>query len=147
MLRGCPEIAYGNVSGSILVFYLFNAGIIALIHLLRVPDSVLKFYLPVSLATVLFLTFLMARLVIPLWAGGILVPTYFLYFSWGDFRPGALKLSGTSSRMTGKPPSVRKCTSTGQWSETEVFLMNLRAAQRLPQNPMKTANNTMAPIR
>jgi Ca2+/Na+ antiporter len=31
-LKGKPEISYGNVSGSILAFFLFNAGIIALVH-------------------------------------------------------------------------------------------------------------------
>lgn len=84
-LRGRPEISFGNVLGSILAFFLFNAGVIALVQPIPISYQVFNFYLPVSLAIVLFLTSLMIRKSIPRWAGVVLVMGYLLFFSWGYF--------------------------------------------------------------
>jgi len=45
-MKGRPEISFGNVIGSILAFFLFNAGIIALVSPVTVGTQVLMFYLP-----------------------------------------------------------------------------------------------------
>jgi cation:H+ antiporter len=51
-LKGRPEISLGNVVGSIMAFFLFNAGIIALLAPVPVATQVLWFYLPVCFGTV-----------------------------------------------------------------------------------------------
>ena len=51
-IKGRPDISYGNVSGSILAFFLFNAGIIALINPVQVEKEVLYFYLPVCFLSI-----------------------------------------------------------------------------------------------
>lgn len=45
-LQGRSEISFGNVAGSILVFFLFNGGIIALVRPVDVETEVLRLYLP-----------------------------------------------------------------------------------------------------
>lgn len=82
-LKGLGEITYGNVLGSILAFFLFNTGIIALVRPLTISGEVLYFYLPVCLATVIFVTFLMMFKSIPRWAGVILLGIYMFFFGWG----------------------------------------------------------------
>lgn len=84
-MQGHPEITFGNVIGSALAFFLFNAGIIALVRPVPINTDVFNFYLPVSLAIVLFVTYMMMRKSIPRWAGGILVLGYLLFFVWGYF--------------------------------------------------------------
>jgi cation:H+ antiporter len=78
--RGRPEISVGNVAGSILAFFLCNAGLIALIHPVRVEPSVIRFYLPVCLLTVAFATACLVALRVPRWAGGVLVGAYLVFF-------------------------------------------------------------------
>jgi cation:H+ antiporter len=78
--RGRPEITVGNVAGSILAFFLCNAGLIALIHPVRVDPSVIRFYLPVCLLTVAFAAACLATLRVPRWAGGVLVAAYVVFF-------------------------------------------------------------------
>lgn len=82
-LRGRPEISYGNVSGSILAFFLFNAGIIALVQPIPVSDQVLKFYLPVCLVTIVVVSLFMLRKQIPRWAGAVLIALYSVFFIGG----------------------------------------------------------------
>jgi cation:H+ antiporter len=82
-IKGRPEITVGNVIGSILAFFLFNAGVIALIRPLPITAEIFNFYLPISLAVVLFVTFLMIRKSIPRWAGVILVFGYIVFFARG----------------------------------------------------------------
>lgn len=82
-MKGRPEISYGNVVGSILAFFLFNAGIISLVHPLPINDQTLYFYLPVCLGTVLVLTVFMLQKSISGWAGVILVLIYIIFFTWG----------------------------------------------------------------
>ncbi len=75
-LRGRPEISFGTVVGSILAFFLFNAGIIALVRPVSVDSQVLRFYLPVCLVTVIAVSLLMMTKTVPRWAGGVLVVLY-----------------------------------------------------------------------
>lgn len=84
-MKGRPEITVGNVIGSVLAFFLFNAGVIALVNPVPISNLVFNFYLPLSLGVVLFVTFLMIRKSIPRWAGAILVLAYLLFFGWGYF--------------------------------------------------------------
>lgn len=82
-MKGRPEITFGNVVGSVLAFFLFNAGIIALVRPIPMGVEVFSFYLPFSLAVVLFVTLLMIRNAIPRWAGVLLVLAYVVFFGWG----------------------------------------------------------------
>ncbi|WP_369682164.1 hypothetical protein [Haladaptatus sp. AB618] len=82
-LRGRAEISFGNVVGSIMEFFLFNDGIIALASPVHVSSQVLQFYLPVMLVTVLFLSLVMLRKRVPRWAGAIFVLLYLLFVAGG----------------------------------------------------------------
>jgi cation:H+ antiporter len=83
-LKGRYEITFGNVIGSVLAFFLFNAGVISLVRPVPIESTVFQFYLPLSLATVLFVTLLlMNQKSIPRWAGVLLVIGYLLFFSRG----------------------------------------------------------------
>jgi cation:H+ antiporter len=82
-LKGRPEISLGNVVGSVTAFFLFNAGIIALLAPVPVDAQVLRFYLPMCFATVVIIsTFLMVKS-IPRWAGGVLVFLYLIFITGG----------------------------------------------------------------
>lgn len=59
--RGRPDISYGNVAGSALTFFLFNAGLIAMIRPIQVSDDVLNSYLPACLAAVTAASLFLAR--------------------------------------------------------------------------------------
>jgi len=83
-LRGHPEIVVGNVVGSVLAFFLFNAGAIALLRPIVVDDPILDFYLPVTFATVMTVSFFLWRGGLPRWGGGALVLLY-LVFAVGGF--------------------------------------------------------------
>jgi cation:H+ antiporter len=84
--RGRPEISFGNVAGSILAFFLCNAGLIALIRPVTVDPSVIRFYLPVCLFTVAFATACLATLRVPRWAGAVLVAAYVVFFAGAYLR-------------------------------------------------------------
>lgn len=84
-LKGRPEISFGNVVGSVLAFFLFNAGIIALVQPVPVSDLVLRLYLPLCLVTLIILSFFMIRKKIPRWAGIILIILYVIFFTAGYF--------------------------------------------------------------
>ncbi|MFQ6615497.1 MAG: sodium:calcium antiporter [Fidelibacterota bacterium] len=81
--RGRPDISYGNVAGSILAFFLFNAGIIASVHPVPVSDQVLVFYLPMGLMTTLVVSAFMLRRKVSRWAGGVLLGLYLIFFVGG----------------------------------------------------------------
>jgi cation:H+ antiporter len=83
-LQGRPEISFGNVVGSILAFFLCNAGIIAVVQPVPVSDQVLRFYLPVCLLTIIVVSLLMLRKRIPRWAGAVLVGLYVLFVAGGS---------------------------------------------------------------
>lgn len=82
-LKGRPEISYGNVAGSILAFFLFNAGVISLIQPVSVNDEVLKFYLPLCLITIIVVSLFMMHKKIPRWAGAVLIALYSIFFAGG----------------------------------------------------------------
>lgn len=82
-LKGRPEISYGNVTGSILAFFLFNAGIISLVEPVPVSDQVLQFYLPLCLITIVVVSIFMMRKKIPRWAGAVLIALYAIFFIGG----------------------------------------------------------------
>lgn len=77
--KGRPEITCGNVIGSILAFFCFNAGIIALVRPVEVERQVLVFYLPLCGASIVATTLFMLTRSIPRWAGGVLVVLYLLF--------------------------------------------------------------------
>lgn len=82
-MKGKPEISFGNVAGSILAFFLFNAGIIALVSPVTVGAEVLRFYLPLCFGTVIVVSLFMMTKKIPRWAGGILVLLYLIFVVGG----------------------------------------------------------------
>jgi cation:H+ antiporter len=82
-LRGRPEITFGNVVGSILAFFLFNAGIIALVRPVVVDPQVLRFYLPVCFVTLGVISLFMMARQVPRWAGGLLVLLYLVFVVGG----------------------------------------------------------------
>jgi len=67
--QGRPDISFGNVLGSILAFFLCNAGIIALVRPVPVDRAVLTFHLPVVFVTVAVLTGFMLTKRMPRLAG------------------------------------------------------------------------------
>lgn len=86
-LKGRPDISYGNVVGSILAFFCFNAGIIALVQPVSVGPEVMQFYLPVCGLTVLVITGTMLTGKVPRWVGAVLVLLY-LGFVVGGYLGG-----------------------------------------------------------
>jgi len=83
-MKGKADVSMGNVIGSVLAFFLFNAGIIALVKPVNISPQVVQFYLPVSIGTILFiLILLMFMNKIPRWAGAILVTAYILFILLG----------------------------------------------------------------
>lgn len=75
-LKGRPDISYGNVLGSALAFFGFNAGVIALVRPVPVGPVTQHFYLPVCAGTVLLIALLMWRRRVPRWGGGLLLLAY-----------------------------------------------------------------------
>jgi cation:H+ antiporter len=83
--RGRPEISFGNVVGSILAFFLCNAGIMALVHPVDIATPVLTFYLPIAFVTTVAITGVMLSRRVQRWAGGLFVGLYLLFFIGGWF--------------------------------------------------------------
>src|SRR5688572_2293336 len=69
--QGRPDISFGNVLGSILAFFLCNAGIIALVQPVPIDHAVLRFYLPLAFITTALVSGLMLTKRVPRWAGGV----------------------------------------------------------------------------
>jgi cation:H+ antiporter len=82
-IRKRPEITYGNVLGSVLAFFLFNAGLIALVRPLQIDPQVLRFYLPACASTVVMTSVAMATRRVPRWAGAILLAIYLVFILYG----------------------------------------------------------------
>lgn len=80
-LKGRTEISYGNVVGSVLAFFLFNAGIIVLVRPVMVEKQVLVFYLPLTLLTTLAVSFFMILRRVSRLAGAVLVILYVVFFA------------------------------------------------------------------
>jgi cation:H+ antiporter len=74
--KGRAEITFGNVAGSVLAFFLFNAGIIALVRPVPIDTQTLTFYLPFCLGTVIVISVFTATRSVPRWAGALLVLLY-----------------------------------------------------------------------
>jgi len=69
-----PDVSFGNVVGSALAFFGFNAGAIALVRPVPVGPATQSFYLPVCGAALLLIVALMAMRRVPRWGGvGLLV--------------------------------------------------------------------------
>jgi cation:H+ antiporter len=77
--QGRPEISFGNVLGSILAFFLCNAGIIALVRPVPVDRTVLTFYLPMAFITTAIVSSFMLTKRVPRWAGSVLILLYALF--------------------------------------------------------------------
>jgi cation:H+ antiporter len=77
--QGRPDISFGNVLGSILAFFLCNAGIIALVQPLPVDRAVLTFYLPLAFVTTATVSAFMLTKRVPRWAGGVLILFYAVF--------------------------------------------------------------------
>lgn len=78
-LKGRPDISFGNVAGSILAFFLCNAGIIAIVRPVMVDDRVLHFYLPMCLVTMVVISMVMMTKQVSRWAGGVLLILYGIF--------------------------------------------------------------------
>jgi len=78
-LKGRPEIAFGNVAGSILAFFLCNAGIIAIVRPVTVDERVRHFYLPMCLVTVMLVSLVMMTKQVSRWTGGVLLILYGIF--------------------------------------------------------------------
>ena len=91
-MSGRPEISYGNVNGSVLAFFLFNAGIISLAHPVNVERQTLWFYLPMALGAVGLVSLFLMTKRISRWAGAVLVLVYIVFAAGGyalfDASPG-----------------------------------------------------------
>lgn len=81
--KGRSDITFGNVAGSVLAFFLFNAGIIALIRPVSVEPMVQRFYFPMCLLTVLLISAFMLTRRIPRWAGALLLVLYVVFVGYG----------------------------------------------------------------
>jgi cation:H+ antiporter len=77
--QGRPDISFGNVLGSILAFFLCNAGIIALVRPLPVDRAVLTFYLPLAFLTTVMVSGVMLTKRVSRWAGGVLIFFYAVF--------------------------------------------------------------------
>lgn len=77
--KGRSEITYANVAGSILAFFLFNAGIIALVRPVPVDTQTLTFFLPFSFGTTIVISLIMMARKMPRWSGALLLLLYFVF--------------------------------------------------------------------
>ncbi|RUL82537.1 sodium:calcium antiporter [Tautonia sociabilis] len=82
-LKGRPDISFGNVAGSVLAFFLFNAGVIALIRPVEADDLVVRFYYPASLLTILVVSALVWRRRVSRPGGALLVVLYLAFVAGG----------------------------------------------------------------
>jgi cation:H+ antiporter len=85
-LKGRPDITFGNVLGSVLAFFLFNAGAIALVRPVPVAAAVLQFFLPIAAGTVAFISLVLLRGRVSRWAGAALV-FFYAVFVLGGYIP------------------------------------------------------------
>ncbi len=88
-IQGRPEVSLGTVTGSVLAFFLFNAGVIALVGPLDVDAPTLQFYLPVAVGTVVLVSALLLKARLSRWAGGLLIGVYIAFVVIGYVLYGA----------------------------------------------------------
>lgn len=75
-MQGRPEISIGNVVGSVLAFFLLNAGIVSLVRPVDVGEPSRRFYLPFAAGSVLLVAALVGSRRVPRWAGVVLIAGY-----------------------------------------------------------------------
>lgn len=68
-VRGRYEISIGNLVGSVLAFFLCNAGVIALVRPLDLDTATRHFYLPYAAVTMLAICAVLLLRTLPRWAG------------------------------------------------------------------------------
>jgi cation:H+ antiporter len=85
-LKKRPDITYGNVLGSVLAFFLFNGGLIALVRPVQIDAQTQTFYMPACAATVLMTSIVVATRRVPRWIGGVLVAIYIGFVAYGYIR-------------------------------------------------------------
>jgi len=80
--RGHPELAWGNVVGTLVMLLGFNLGLIALVRPLNIDPLVLRLHVPylIGVTLLVVLALLLARK-LGLRSGAILVALYLLYFA------------------------------------------------------------------
>jgi len=78
-LKGRSDITFGNIVGSILAFFLFNAGVIALVNPIIVGTQTLTFHFPIVLLTIFVISLFMLKKRIPRWAGAIFIALYLVF--------------------------------------------------------------------
>lgn len=78
-LKGRPDVSFGNVVGSALAFFGFNAGVIALVRPVPVDPITQHFYLPVCVGAVVLIAVLMLWRRVPRWGGALLLLVYALF--------------------------------------------------------------------
>jgi cation:H+ antiporter len=83
--QGRPDISFGNVLGSVLAFFLCNAGIIALVQPVPIDHVVLTFYLPLAFITIAIVSGFMLMKHVPRWAGGLFILLYAVFVVGGWF--------------------------------------------------------------
>jgi cation:H+ antiporter len=81
--QGRPDISVGNVLGSILAFFLCNAGVIALVQPVPIAPAVLTFYLPLAFITTTVVSGFMLTKRVPRWAGSVLILLYAVFAAGG----------------------------------------------------------------
>jgi cation:H+ antiporter len=81
--QGRPDISFGNVLGSILAFFLCNAGLIALVWPVPIDRAVLTFYLPLAFLTTAVVSGFMLTKRVPRWAGSVLILLYAVFVVGG----------------------------------------------------------------
>jgi cation:H+ antiporter len=67
----------------VLAFFLFNAGLLALVKPVQVDEATRWFYVPVCAATVAATSIAMATRTVPRWLGGALVAIYVVFVGYG----------------------------------------------------------------
>jgi cation:H+ antiporter len=78
--RGRPELALGNIAGTIIHFAAFNAGVIALVKPLTLDHTTTTFYLPAAvLSPAVFATLLLVRRQLGRAEGAFMVLLYAAY--------------------------------------------------------------------
>lgn len=83
-LKGKADVSMGNVLGSVLAFFLFNAGVIALVSPVDVSEEAVQFFLPVSIGAIIFILALLLFInKIPRWAGAVLLAAYVFFILFG----------------------------------------------------------------
>jgi cation:H+ antiporter len=70
----------------VLAFFLFNAGLVALVRPVQIDARTRWFYVPVCAATILMTSIVMATRKVPRWIGGVLVATYIAFVGYGFVR-------------------------------------------------------------